>query len=208
MGGGRGKPVWKKTGVAQLTCRPHPLIHKTGPDFKGQRRARGKKTCACINVMGGRFFRASFSLITQRYHPRAWLISLYAACHAPRLFANILQVAPKILVGFFLCFWQKAESVIRSEKIILWNTSSSKILLFVLVNFWRTCWLDDFCHNYFCHKLYDFFWRGCWWCEFFCFSFAQRLLETRLFLFSPKRGKTIRRWHWEPQLLAHRVAEK
>ena len=110
--------------------------------------------------MGGRFFRASFSLITQRYHPRAWLISLYAACHAPRLFANILQVAPKILVGFFLCFWQKAESVIRSEKIILWNTSSSKILLFVLVNFWRTCWLDDFCHNYFCHKLYDFFFDG------------------------------------------------
>ena len=33
----------------------------------------------------------------------------------------------------------------------------------------------------------------CWWCEFFVFLFAQRLLETRLFLFSPKRGKTIRR---------------
>ena len=109
-GGGRGKPVWKKTGVAQLTCRPHPLIHKTGPDFKGQRRARGKKNMRVYKRHGGRFFRASFSLITQRYQPRAWLISLYAACHALRLFANILQVAPKIFVGFFLCFWQKAES--------------------------------------------------------------------------------------------------
>jgi hypothetical protein len=69
---------------------------------------------------GGRFFRASFSLITQRYHPRAWLISLYAACHAPRLFANILQVAPKIFVVGFFCIFDKRQRarVIRSEKIL------------------------------------------------------------------------------------------
>ena len=55
MGGRAGQTGLEKTGVAQLTCWPHPLIHKTVPDFKGQRRARGKKTCACINVMGGVF---------------------------------------------------------------------------------------------------------------------------------------------------------
>jgi len=39
-----------------------------------------------------------------------------------------------------------------------------------------------------------FFRRGCvGGVNFFVFLFAQRLLETRLFLFSPKRGKTIRR---------------
>ena len=162
--------------------------------------------------MGGRFLGLVSHFNNTKVSPEGVAKSAYMLKHAtpPRLFANILQVAPKIFVGFFLCFWQKAEraSVIRSEKKFCETPAVQRsCYLFFLVNFWRTCWLD-FCHNYFCHKLYDFFSRrGCLvvWILLF-FLFAQRLLETRLFLFSPKRGKTIRRWHWEPQLLAHRVA--
>jgi len=104
--GGRGKPVWKKTGVAQLICRPHPLIHKTRPGFKGQRRARGEKNMRVYKRHGGLFLRASFSFNNTKVSPEGVAKSAYMLKHAtpPRLFANILQVAPKIFVGFFLCF--------------------------------------------------------------------------------------------------------
>ena len=128
----------------------------------------------------------------------------------PRLFANILQVAPKIFVGFFCIFLTKGRESERYQigKKILWNTSSSKILLFVFSREFLKNLLARLLSQLFLPQTLWFFFQdgGVWWCEFFFFLFAQRLLETRLFLFSPKRGKTIRRWHWEPQLLAHRVA--
>merc|ERR1740129_2555397 len=101
VGGGRGKPVWKKKGVAQLTCRPRPLIHKTGPDFKGQRRARGKKNMRVYKRHGGRFFRASFSFNNTKVSPEGVAKSAYMLKHATpqdysRIFCSILLV--------FLCF--------------------------------------------------------------------------------------------------------
>ena len=126
----------------------------------------------------------------------------------PRLFANILQVAPKIFVGFFCVFDKRQRArVIRSEKKFCETPAVQRSCYLFFGEFLMNL-LARLLSQLFLPQTLWFFLTGCWWCEFFCFSFAQRLLETRLFLFSPKRGKTIRRWHWEPQLLAHRVAEK
>ena len=157
---------------------------------------------------GGRFFRASFSLITQRYHPRAWLISLYASCHAPKIIREYFAGCSEDICWFFLCFWQKAESARYQIGKKFCETPAVQRSCYLFFGEFLMNLLARLLSQLFLPQTLWFFLTGCWWCEFFCFSFAQRLLETRLFLFSPKRGKTIRRWHWEPQLLAHRVAEK
>ena len=85
----------------------------------------------------------------------------------PRLFANILQVAPKIFVGFFCVFDKRQRArVIRSEKNSVKHQQFKDLVICFSVNFWWTCWLD-FCHNYFCHKLYDFFDGGVGGVNFF-----------------------------------------
>ena len=82
------------------------LYIRPGRVFKGQRRARGKKNMRVYKRHGGAFFRASFSFNNTKVSPEGVAKSAYMLKHAtpPRLFANILQVAPKIFVGFFLCF--------------------------------------------------------------------------------------------------------
>ena len=133
------------------------LYIRPGRVLRGQRRARGKKNMRVYKRHGGRFFRASFSLITQRYHPRAWLISLYVSCHAPKIIREYFAGCSEDICWFFLCFWQKAESALSDRKKNSVKHQQFKDLVICFsVNFWWTCWLD-FCHNYFCHKLYDFF---------------------------------------------------
>ena len=61
---------------------------------------------------GGRFFRASFSLITQRYHPRAWLNQLICFIPRPQIFREYFAV----FVGFSVFLTKGRERVIRSEK--------------------------------------------------------------------------------------------
>jgi hypothetical protein len=125
-----------------------------------------------------------------------------------RIFCRLLQ---RYLLVFFCVFWQKAEraSVIRSEKKFCETPAVQRSCYLFFGEFLKNLLARLLSQLFLPQTLWFFFQDGgVWWCEFFFFLFAQRLLETRLFLFSPKRGKTIRRWHWEPQLLAHRVAEK
>ena len=189
--GGRGKPVWKKTGVAQLICRPHPLIHKTGPGFKGQRRARGKKNMRVYKRHGGLFLRASFSFNNTKVSPEGVAKSAYMLHATPpdysRIFCRLLR---RYLLLVFSVFLTKGRERALSDRKKFCETPAVQrsCYLFFLVNFWRTCWLD-FCHNYFCHKLYDFFSRrGCWWCEFFVFLLHNDYLKP-VFFYLAQRGE-------------------
>ena len=65
-----------------------------------------------------------------------------------------------VFVGFSVFLTKGRERVIRSEKKFCETPAVQRsCYLFFLWIFYRTCWLD-FCHNYFCHKLYDFFFDG------------------------------------------------
>ena len=154
---------------------------------------------------GGRFFRASFSLITQRYHPRAWLNQLICFIPRPQIFREYFAV----FVGFSVFLTKGRERVIRSEKKFCETPAVQRSCYLFFGEFLMNLLARLLSQLFLPQTLWFFFRRGCvGGVNFFVFLFAQRLLETRLFLFSPKRGKTIRRWHWEPQLLAHLVAEK
>merc|ERR1719362_2391577 len=141
---------------------------------------------------GGRFFRAIFSLITQRYHPRAWLNQLI--CFMPR--PQIIREYFAVFVGFSVFLTKGRERVIRSEKKNSVKHQQFKDLVicfsceFLIELAGSTFVTIIFATNF----MIFFFRRGCvGGVNFLFFFFAQRLLETRLFLFSPKRGKTIRR---------------
>jgi len=66
---------------------------------------------------GGAFFRASFSFNNTKVSPEGVAKSAYMLKYATpqRLFANILQVAPKIFVGFFCVFLTKGRESERYQ---------------------------------------------------------------------------------------------
>ena len=124
----------------------------------------------------------------------------------PRLFANILQVAPKIFVGFFCVFDKRQRArVIRSEKKFCETPAVQRSCYLFFGEFLMNL-LARLLSQLFLPQTLWFFWRGVGGVNYFFFCTTTTWNPS--FLFSPKRGKTIRRWHWEPQLLAHRVAEK
>ena len=129
----------------------------------------------------------------------------------PQIIREYFAGCSEDICWFFLCFFDKRqrERALSDRKKNSVKHQQFKDLVI--------CFSREFLKNLLARLLSQLFLPQTLWFFFktgvlvvwiFCFSFAQRLLETRLFLFSPKRGKTIRRWHWEPQLLAHRVAEK
>lgn len=93
------------------------LYIRPGRVLRGRGGLEGKKTCACINVMGA-VFRASFSFNNTKVSPEGVAKSAYMLKHAtpPRLFANILQVAPKIFVGFFCVFDKRQRERALSDR--------------------------------------------------------------------------------------------
>merc|ERR1719362_307451 len=62
---------------------------------------------------GGRFFRASFSLITQRYHPRAWLNQLICFMPRPQIIREYFAV-----FCWFFCVFDKRQRALASFSLI------------------------------------------------------------------------------------------
>ena len=108
------------------------LYIRPGRVLRGRGGLEGKKTCACINVMGG-VFRASFSFNNTKVSPEGVAKSAYMLHTTPPDFSRIFCS----ICWFFCVFDKRQRARYQIGKKILWNTSSSKILLFVfLVNFW------------------------------------------------------------------------
>ena len=96
------------------------LYIRPGRVLRGRGGLEGKKTCACINVMGGRFLGLVSHFNNTKVSPEGVAKSAYMLRHATppdysRIFCRLLR---RYLLVFSVFFWQKAEraSVIRSEK--------------------------------------------------------------------------------------------
>ena len=80
---------------------------------------------------GGRFLGLVSHLITQRYHPRAWLNQL--KCFMPR--PQIIREYFAVFVGFSVFLTKGRERVIRSEKNSVKHQQFKDLVICFSVNF-------------------------------------------------------------------------
>ena len=137
---------------------------------------------------GGRFFRASFSLITQRYHPRAWLISLYASCHAPKIIREYFAGCSEDICWFFLCFWQKAESARYQIGKKFCETPAVQRSCYLFFGEFLMNLLARLLSQLFLPQTLWFFWRGVGGVNFFVFLLHNDYLKP-VFFYLAQRGE-------------------